>query len=102
MVTAIGAGRLLPGRQRSQHLCKGDGDLSMLSFHAGHDRRLNAGALIEQWPKQLVFALVVVRQSDLVPGQMPAEDGCSLAVAIRYGANEFATAGATRDETHDG
>ena len=89
IVTAIGPGRHLPRRQRPPHLCKGDGNLNMLSFHAGHDRRLQA-ALKEQWPKQLVLAVVVVRQSGIVPGQMPADDGCSLAVAIRYGANEFA------------
>ena len=54
-------------------------------------------ALMEQWPKQLVLAVVMVREPSLIPLQVPTESGCSLRVTIRHFRNSAPSRRRTRN-----
>ena len=61
----------------------------MLSLHAGDDCGVHTSAFVKQWPEQFVLAMVMVRQTGFVPGQMPSEDSCPLGVAVGHRRNEL-------------
>ena len=90
VVTAVGAGRDLPCRQERHRTGKRLSYASVLSLHAGDDCGVHTSALVKQWPEELVLAVVMVRQTGLVPGQMPSEDSRPPGVAVGRSRNELA------------